>query len=115
MLVFNALMSVTLLLLAYFAFDKNTIGMVTSVLLFICFFEFSSGPILWLYMAEIMQDKAVSIGAFLNWFISLVVSISIPLLVKVVHIGYIFLFLAICTVIGTLFIVFFMEETMGKT
>jgi hypothetical protein len=54
MLVFNACMSITLLLLAYYAFDKNTIGMVVCVLLFIAFFEFSSGPIVWLYMAEIM-------------------------------------------------------------
>lgn len=54
MLIFNTLMSITLLLLSYYAFDKDTIGMVTCVLLFICFFEFSSGPIVWLYMAEIM-------------------------------------------------------------
>lgn len=115
MLIFNALMALTLVLLSYYSFDKNTIGMVTCVLLFICFFEFSSGPIVWLYMAEIMQDKAVSIGTFLNWFLSLVVSISIPLLVKAMDIGYIFLFLGVCTTIGTLFILFFMEETMGKT
>ena len=85
------------------------------MLLFICFFEFSSGPIVWLYMDEIMQDKAVSIGTFLNWFMSLVISISIPLLVKVMDIGYIFLFLGICTVLGTLFIIFLMEETKDKT
>jgi hypothetical protein len=30
-------------------------------------------------------------------------------------IGYIFLFLGISTIFGTLFIIFFMEETMGKT
>lgn len=54
MLIFNAAMSATLFLLTYFAFEHNTIGMVVAVLLFICFFEFSSGPIVWLYMAEIM-------------------------------------------------------------
>lgn len=46
---------------------------------------------------------------------SLVISISIPLLVKMMDIGYIFLFLGICTVVGTLFIIFFMEETKDKT
>lgn len=115
MLIFNALMSVTLLLLAYYAFDKNTIGMVVCVLLFIAFFEFSSGPILVLYMAEIMQDKGMSIGLFLNWFLSLVVSVSIPLLVKVFDIGWIFLAFGIFTVLGTIFIAIFMKETMGKT
>ena len=82
MLVFNAAMALTLFMLAFFAFEHNTIGMVVSVLLFICFFEFSSGPITWLYMAEILQDKALSIGAFLNWFISLAISIAIPLIIR---------------------------------
>ena len=115
MLLFNALMAVTLLLLSYYAFDKDTIGMVVCVLLFIAFFEFSSGPIVWLYMAEIMQDKAVSIGTFLNWFLSLVVSIAIPLIVKQCDIGWIFLTLGLFTVLGTIFIAIFMKETMGKT
>ena len=52
--------------------------MVVCVLLFISFFEFSSGQIVWLYMYEIMRDKAQSIGTFLNWFMSLVISLAIP-------------------------------------
>lgn len=89
--------------------------MVTCVLLFIAFFEFSSGPIVWLYMSEIMTDKAQSIGTFLNWFMSLVISLAIPQLVKHYSIGYIFLSFGIFTVLGTVFIGIFMKETMGKT
>lgn len=54
MLVFNAAMAVTILLLSYYSFEHNSTGMIVCVLLFIAFFEFSSGPIVWLYMAEIM-------------------------------------------------------------
>jgi len=54
MLLFNALMSLTLLLLSYYSFDNNTTGMIICVLLFICFFEFSTGCIVWLYLAEIL-------------------------------------------------------------
>ena len=115
MMVFNGAMSITLLILSYYTFMHNTVGMVVCVLLFISFFEFSSGPIVWLYMAEIMKDKAVSIGTFLNWTISLLISISIPLMIKEVHIGYIFLSLGIFTIFGTLFIIIFMKETRGKT
>ena len=116
MWIFNALMAVTLLILAYFTgLDRNTWGMVATVLLFICFYEFSSGPVLWLYMAEIMQDKAMGIGIFLNWFITLAISISIPLLIKEISIAWIFLTLGIFTILGTLFIIFFMKETRGKT
>lgn len=115
MVIFNVCMSFTLMMLAYFAFHKNSIGMITCVLLFIAFFEFSSGPIVWLYNAEIMQDKALSIATFLNWSISLLISIIIPLIIKKVSIGSIFTFFAFCTFLGTLFVIFFMEETMGKS
>ena len=83
MLLFNALMAVTLIILAYYSFDRNTIGMVVCVLVFIAFFEFSSGPILWLYMAEIMADKAMGIATFISWSMSLVISVSIPLLLRI--------------------------------
>lgn len=115
MLIFNGLMALTLLVLSYFAFTHNTWGMVACVLLFISFFEFSTGPIVWLYTAEIMKDKALAIATSLTWSLSLAISISIPLLVKQVHIGYIFLALGLFTVAGTFFIAIFMKETKGKT
>lgn len=115
MLVFHICMTITLLLLALYSFDKNSIGMIVCVLLFIAFFEFSSGPIVWLYNAEIMRDKANAIATFLNWTMSLIISISIPLLVKKYDIGYIFLAFAIFTAIASIFIAFFMRETRGKT
>lgn len=89
--------------------------MIVCVLLFIAFFEFSSGPIVWLYNAEIMRDKGVAIATFLNWFISLIISVSIPFIVKKFDIGWIFLSFAIFTLFGTIFIVIFMKETRGKT
>ena len=115
MAIFNIAMSVTLLMLSYYAFEKDSIPMVICVLLFIAFFEFSSGPIVWLYNAEIMQDKAVSIATFLNWFLSLVISVSIPLMIKVMQIGWIFLIFGVLTIIGTLIVIIFMKETRGKT
>lgn len=87
-------------------------------MVFIALFEFSSGPITWLYMAEIMQDKAVSIATVLNWLINLIISATIPSIITAIgddNIGYIFIFVGACTVFGTLFIVAFMKETRGKT
>lgn len=54
MLIFYSLMAVTLFLLSYFSFKKDTIGMLICVLLFICFFQFSAGCVTWLYLAEIL-------------------------------------------------------------
>ena len=87
-------------------------------MLFIALFEFSSGPITWLYMAEIMQDKAVSIATVLNWSINLIISVITPSLIKSIgseNIGYIFIVCGGLTVLGTVFMFFFMKETRGKT
>jgi len=87
-------------------------------MLFIAFFEFSSGPITWLYMAEIMQDKAVGIATVLNWTINLIISVITPSLIDAIgseNIGYIFITMGGFTVFGTIFIFAFMKETKGKT
>ena len=48
----------------------------------VSFFEFASGPITWLYMSEIMQDKSQSIATALNWTVNLLIGFSLPKLVK---------------------------------
>jgi len=60
-------------------FDYLTLVMLA---LFIAAFEFTSGPITWLYMSEIMQDKATSFASALNWGIVVIISGSIPYLVR---------------------------------
>lgn len=115
MLYLNIAMALTISLLSVYSFQKNSMGMIGCVLIFIVFFEFSSGPIVWLYNAEIMKDKAVAIATFLNWFISLLISIFIPSLVKMFDIGWIFFSFSVFTALGSAFILYFMEETRGKT
>lgn len=89
---------------------------VVCILAFIAFFEFSSGPITWLYMSEIMQDKATSIGTVLNWLVTLVVSAITPSITDPEsNIPYIFYSVGALTVCGALFMIVFMKETKGKT
>ena len=89
--------------------------MIVCVLCFITFFEFSSGPIAWLYNAEILHTKALSLASFLNWLVSLGMSIGVPVLAQRLEIGWIFLFFALLLAIGSALIWIFMKETMGKT
>ena len=92
--------------------------MIAGVLVFIAFFEFGPGPITWLYMAEIMQDKGSSIATVMNWGINLLISFFVPIIIKKIgdeNVGYIFYFMAAATVLGTIFIGIFMKETKGKT
>ena len=81
-------------------------------------FEFSWGPIVWLYNAEIMTDKAVSLATFLLWasnFIITIVSPTIQQSLKPSEAGYIFLGCGTIMLTATIFAIVFMKETIGKS
>mmetsp|Transcript_5389 Transcript_5389/g.9929 ORF Transcript_5389/g.9929 Transcript_5389/m.9929 type:complete len:333 (-) Transcript_5389:3209-4207(-) len=40
---------------------------VAFILIFLCFFESSQGTVLWIYLSETMEDKAVGLAIALNW------------------------------------------------
>ena len=97
----------------YLGYD---IVVVTSVLLFLVFFEVSSGPVSWLYIAETMEDKAVSTANMINWLMNLAISFVIPLLqdaIGISNIGSIFLVIGAISLLGSIFLKFFMIETQG--
>jgi len=84
-------------------------------MLFVCAFEFGPGPILWLYMGEILEDNAMSVAVFLNWFFVMIVGLFTPTLMKptVLGSGGTFIMFGAFNVIAVIFIVFFMKETKG--
>jgi Na+/melibiose symporter-like transporter len=92
--------------------------MISGVLIFIVIFELGPGPITWLYMAEIMQDKGSSIATVMNWGINLLISYFVPVIIQSIgpdNVGYIFYFMGAASVLGTLFVAVFMKETKGKS
>lgn len=58
-------MGLTMVLTGIFFHTKNQYGLLISVLVFVFSFATSSGPLTWIYMAEVMDDKGLSIGSFL--------------------------------------------------
>jgi len=78
---------------------------------FIAALELSSGPICWLYMAEIMHDKALSVATVIGLLVMFLVAIFPPLIVERYGsnaTSYIFIAGGILTTVGTIFIYFFM-------
>lgn len=111
-------MAVVLLLTGIFSLKELNTPTIAMVFLYIAIFESSSGPITWLYMPEIMQDKALSIATMLNFVINFVLGISIPPIVDGIgedNIGYMFIVFGVFTTIGFFFILGCMKETKGKT
>ena len=67
-------------------------------------------------MSEIMQDKSQSVATVLNWMVNLVISLITPSLIDKIgqdNIGYIFMTVGVLTLCGSIFMYFFMLETMG--
>ena len=111
-------MAISLLMLGTFGLYKVNGFVIQSVILYRFAFEISSGPITWIYLAEILEDKAMGLCAGLIWFGTLVVSAILPSIAASVgkdKIGLIWLTCGASTTIGWFYLYFSMPETKGKT
>mmetsp|Transcript_5238 Transcript_5238/g.6216 ORF Transcript_5238/g.6216 Transcript_5238/m.6216 type:complete len:491 (+) Transcript_5238:21-1493(+) len=108
-------MGVSLLLLAIFAITDSQVMIKVLTLFFVGFFEFSIGPILWLYAAEIMTETGMAAASLITWIITIVFGLFTSKLFDLLTPeGMYFTFTGI-DVVGFLFIIFFIKETKGKT
>jgi hypothetical protein len=82
---------------------------------FVCAFEFAPGPIVWLYMGEILNDKGISVAVFLNWTLTMLVGLLTPSLINAIHTGPTFILFGIFNTMAAIFIFCFMKETKGLT
>lgn len=120
LLVFGQItMAACLGLLGLFFSTNQTLLIKVFTLAFVVFFEFSSGPILWLYNAEILPASGISVATFINWAATIVISLVTPVMVNDEHKNpgpnWTFWIYGILCVLGLLFVLFFVKETKGKT
>ena len=119
---------ITLMLVATGVFEIMGHDIITTVcvLMFVAIFEFSSGPITWLYMSEIMEDKGTGIASALNWLMNCIIGAVTPYAIAALtkdendklhghsnRVGYVFIFCSTLSFLGLLFICKFMKETKG--
>jgi len=81
-------------------------------LLFIAMFEFGPGPIAWIYMSEVMNEKGVAMGTFLIWFFTLIFAVFTPSLVSTYPHASFYGF-AFCSGMSCIFTIVFVKETKG--
>ena len=94
------------------AFIESDTMMYILVIGFIVAFEFGPGPIVWLYISEVCNDKATSVNTVVNWFWTLFMSIMTLYLNNWLG-GYIWFLFGITATIGFFYIMIFMKETRG--
>ena len=84
-----------------------------AVVAFVFFFEFGPGPIVWLYISEICNDKATSVNTFINWVFTLTVSLGTNTLLTTWPKDFTWMLFAIISLVGLVFQLVFMKETRG--
>lgn len=113
MLVNQVGVCVCLFCMYFFASNGNNQMILVFSTLFICFFEFGPGPIVWFHISEICNDKATSVGTVVNWLWTLVMAIFTSFFLNDWFHETTWLIFFGFSVLGLLFILFFMKETRG--
>eukprot|EP01016_Furgasonia_blochmanni_P021362 TRINITY_DN23635_c0_g1_i2.p1 TRINITY_DN23635_c0_g1~~TRINITY_DN23635_c0_g1_i2.p1 ORF type:complete len:482 (-),score=7.31 TRINITY_DN23635_c0_g1_i2:248-1693(-) len=89
---------------------------VVAVLVFQLSFGFTIGPIIWIYLPEILPSEGVSVAAFTKWLFVNFVAWTFPMMVHHgLGIDGTFAFFAICSLMFEVFIYFYVKETKGKS
>jgi len=109
-------MGISLAAVGYFQLQDMTSPLIIGLCIFITSFQFTAGPIAWMYAAEVAVDTALGFC---------VLGLFISLLEKAITIEFIvhsflgphgmFFILSGITLLGAVFIVLFVKETAGLT
>jgi sugar porter (SP) family MFS transporter len=97
------------------------VGIVTLVCLalFIAAFAVSWGPIVWVMLGEIfplkVRGSAMAVATVLLWGANFVVSLSFPVLLEALGLGWLFVGYALIGVAALLFVRYFVAETKGRS
>ncbi|MFH7027817.1 MAG: sugar porter family MFS transporter [Heteroscytonema crispum UTEX LB 1556] len=86
--------------------------------LYVVFFGFSWGPIVWVLLGEIFNNKiraaALSLAAGVQWIANFIVSTTFPPLLKYFGLGSAYGLYTIASAISIFFVLFLVRETKGK-
>jgi sugar porter (SP) family MFS transporter len=111
----------TLGLVAQAFYSQNFGGWAVTVylLVYIAFFAFSQGAVIWVFISEIFPNevraKGQTLGSTTHWVMAALIAFSFPMLAEKLGGGHTFLFFCLMMVLQLLFVWKFMPETKGKS
>ncbi|MGZ3764846.1 MAG: sugar porter family MFS transporter [Mucilaginibacter sp.] len=111
----------TLGLVAFWFYSKSTNGyfIVGYLMLYIGFFAFSQGAVIWVFISEIFPNqvraKGQTLGSFTHWVMAALIAFSFPYFAEKLGGGNTFLFFTVMMVLQLLFVWKIMPETKGKS
>lgn len=116
-------MSICLGLVArnFYAQDFSGAGLLVYLLIYIMFFAFSTGAVIWVLIAEIfpnrVRGKGQSLGSFTHWFFAALITFLFPVVEKISQSGvaHAFMFFSLMTIVQAIVVWKYFPETKGRT
>ncbi|WP_394351947.1 sugar porter family MFS transporter [Rhodocytophaga rosea] len=104
---------------AFYANDLGGIAVPVYLFLYIAFFAFSQGAVIWVFISEIFPNEVrasgQALGSFTHWFMATVIAFTFPYLAETLGGGNTFLFFCLMMVLQLLFVWRIMPETKGTS
>jgi SP family galactose:H+ symporter-like MFS transporter len=112
--------SLSVLALAFFTESKAIdLIAVVSLMIYVCFFAISLGPLTWVVISEIyplgVRGRAMSIAIGANWAFNYLVSLTFPSLISGIGGDGVFSLYACTCLLGLWFVYRYIPETRGKS
>ena len=102
-----------------FYMHTGGIALVSYLLLYVAFFAFSQGAVIWVFISEIFPNqvraKGQTVGSFTHWIMAALIAFTFPYLASRIGGGHIFLFFCAMMVLQLVFVWRWMPETKGQT
>jgi sugar porter (SP) family MFS transporter len=119
----SAGMSVCLALVArtFYIQDFSGYGLLIYLVIYIMFFAFSTGAVIWVLIAEIfpnsIRGKGQSFGSFTHWFFAALITFLFPVIEKASDsgVGHAFTFFAVMMLLQVVVVWRYFPETKGRT
>lgn len=104
---------------AFFARDFSGSMITVFLLVYIAFFAFSQGAVIWVFISEIFPNqvraKGQTLGSFTHWTMAALITFSFPYLAEKLGGGEIFAFFSVMMCLQLLFVWRKMPETKGRS
>jgi sugar porter (SP) family MFS transporter len=121
MLIGSCGLIVTLALVAksFYLEEFNSIAVPIYLFVYIAFFAFSQGAVIWVFISEIFPNqvraKGQALGSFTHWFMAAVIAFTFPYIAETLGGGNTFLIFSFMMVLQLLFVWRMMPETKGTS
>jgi MFS family permease len=113
------ILSLALVANTFFTENFNGVAITFYLMLYIAFFAFSQGAVIWVFISEIFPNevraKGQTLGSSTHWIMAAAIAFSFPYLAEKLGGGPTFMFFSIMMVLQLLFVWRLMPETKGKS